>query len=76
MKQADKWTITYGLTAKPDSQRKEVLFFATAHFRFFNFLANTQMAHLLFPQPHKPNAEAKAKEPFSHRLNSLLCNKI
>jgi len=27
-------------------------------------LAAAQTAHLLLPQPHKPNLQAKAKEPF------------
>ena len=40
-----------GLTALSDSQHNEVLFFATAHFLFFNFLAAAQA-----------NPKAKAKE--------------
>ena len=42
---------TNGLTDRLDSQRKEVLFFPTAHFLFFNFLAAAQA-----------NPKAKAKE--------------
>jgi len=32
------------LTARHDSQRKEVLFFADPHFLFFNFIAATHLA--------------------------------
>jgi len=34
--------ITNRLTAKPTSQRNEVLFFANAHFLSFNFLATAE----------------------------------
>jgi hypothetical protein len=40
---------TYGLTARPDSQRNEVLFFALPHFLFFIFLAAAQVAHFVLP---------------------------
>ncbi len=37
------------LTARPTSQRNEVLFFADPHFLFFNFRATTHLAHLVLP---------------------------
>lgn len=49
MKQAILDNITFGRTDKHTTQRKEVLFFATAHFLFFNFIADTHLAHLVFP---------------------------
>ena len=48
-KQSDNGTKTLGLTAKQDSQLKEVLFFANAHFLFFNFTADAHLAHCLLP---------------------------
>jgi hypothetical protein len=41
--------ITEQLTARPTSQRNEVLFFADPHFLFFNFFANAHLAHLVLP---------------------------
>ena len=58
----------YRLTTIPDSQRSEVLFFATAHFLFFNFLAAAQVAHFVLPQPHKPTKRQNKKSHFSHRF--------
>jgi hypothetical protein len=56
--------ITERLTARPTSPRNEVLFFATAHFSFFNFFATAQMAHLLLAATAKANPKPKSKEPF------------
>ena len=41
--------IPSNLTVRHDSQRKEVLFFANAHFLFFNFTATAHLAHLVLP---------------------------
>ncbi|MEY4570829.1 MAG: hypothetical protein RLZ10_22 [Bacteroidota bacterium] len=60
------------LTARYDSQRKEVLFFATAHFLFFNFLAAAQVAHFVLPQPHNPTQRQNKKSHFFQRfVNSV-----
>jgi hypothetical protein len=59
------------LTARHDSQRKEVLFFATAHFLFFNFLADAQVAHFVLPQPHKPTQWQNKKSHFFQRFNQI-----
>jgi hypothetical protein len=59
---------TNKLTARPDSQRKEVLFFATAPFLFFNFLADAQVAHFVLPQTHKPTKRQNKKSHFNHRF--------
>lgn len=48
------------LIALSDSQRNEVLFFATAHFLFFNFLATAQVAHFVLPQ-HTTHHRGKTK---------------
>ena len=45
---------TNDLTARLDSQRKEVLFFADPHFLFFIFLAAAKVAHLVLPLHTKP----------------------
>ena len=62
---------TNGLTDRLDSQRKEVLFFPTAHFLFFNFLAAAQVAHFVLPQPHKPTQTQNKKSHFSQRFISF-----
>ncbi len=62
---------TNGLTDRLDSQRKEVLFFPTAHFLFFNFLAAAQVAHFVLPQPHKPTQRQNKKSHFSQRFISF-----
>lgn len=49
MKQVIFDNIAFGQTTKQTTQRKEVLFFATAHFLFFNFIADTHLAHLVLP---------------------------
>jgi len=58
-------------TARHDSQRREVLFFAHAHFLFFNFLAAAQVAHFVLPQLHKPTQRQNKKSHFSQRFNSI-----
>ena len=59
---------TNGLTDRLDSQRKEVLFFPTAHFLFFNFLAAAQVAHFVLPQPHKPTQRQNKKSQIANAL--------
>jgi len=53
--------ITERLTARPTSQRNEVLFFATAHFLFFNFSATAHCSHLFCLQTHQPTLRQKHK---------------
>jgi len=48
--------ITERLTARPTSQRNEVLFFANAHFLFFNFKPAHKTHFHFFPYL-EPNAE-------------------
>ncbi|MBK7389252.1 MAG: hypothetical protein IPI23_09355 [Bacteroidetes bacterium] len=54
--------ISYRLTAKPTSQRNEVLFFANAHFLFFNFNASAHCTHLPLLADTQANPKAKSKE--------------
>ena len=61
---------TNGLTDRPDSQRSEVLFFAHQHFLFFNFTADTQVAHFVLPQTHKSTQRQNKKSHFSQRFLS------
>jgi hypothetical protein len=49
MKEAILDSITFGRTDIHSTQRKEVLFFALAHFLFSNFIAVTHLAHLILP---------------------------
>jgi len=60
---------TNGLTDRPDSHRKEVLFFAYPHFLFFNCLADTQVAHFVLPQTHKLTQRQNKKSHFPQRFN-------
>jgi hypothetical protein len=60
--------ITERLTAKATSQRNEVLFFATAHFLFFNFIAAAQVAHFVLPLTHKATQRQNKKSHFFHTL--------
>jgi hypothetical protein len=55
-------------TGRHSSRPDEVLFFSTAHFLFFNFLATTQLAHFVLPQSHKPAQRQNKKNHFSQRL--------
>ena len=71
MTQTFKHNETYGLTARHDIQRSEVLFFARPHFLFFNFLAAAQVAHFVLPQPHKPTQRQNKKSHFSQRFISF-----
>jgi len=48
-----------GLTAMLTSQRYEVLFFSTAHFLFFNFLATAQNTLSFFCRPSNPTKKKK-----------------
>jgi len=54
--------IKSNLTARHNSQRNEVLFFCQRSFLFFNFIADTHLAHFVLPQTQKPTL-AKQKEP-------------
>ncbi|MBK6953249.1 MAG: hypothetical protein IPH24_14755 [Crocinitomicaceae bacterium] len=54
MKRAILDYITERQTARPASQRNEVLFFAYAHFLFFNFIATAQNTLSFFSPPHPP----------------------
>ena len=56
------------LTALHDSQRYEVIFFATAHLLFFNFLPTAQVAHFVLPHTHKPTQRQNKKSHFFQRL--------
>ncbi len=53
-------------TAKPTSQRNEVLFFANAHFLFFNFIATAQNTLSFFFTPQTQRSK-KMKECFLQR---------
>jgi hypothetical protein len=57
------------LTARHDSQRREVLFFADPHFLFFNFNAAAQMAHWVLPNT-QANPSQNPKSHFSQRFDS------
>jgi hypothetical protein len=54
--------ITERLTARPTSQRNEILFFASAHFLFFNFIASAHCTHLPLLADTQANPKAKSKE--------------
>jgi hypothetical protein len=62
---------TERLTARPTSQRNEVLFFANAHFLFFNFSANPHCTHLPLLADTQANPKAKAKECNRQRFINL-----
>jgi hypothetical protein len=53
------------LTARPNSQRNEVLFFANAHFLFFNFIPDTHLVHFVLPLTHKPTQRQNKKSQIS-----------
>jgi len=60
------------LTARLDTQSREVLFFVRPLFLFFNFMATAQVAHFVLPQPHKPNQRQNKKSHFFQRfVNSV-----
>jgi len=63
--------ITERLTARPTSQRNEVLFFANAHFLFFNFSANAQNT-LSFICSHTNPPRKKMKECFRQRFSNYI----
>jgi len=65
MEQANLDTIQLNLTARHDSQRREVLFFAHPHFLFFNFWAAAQVAHFVLPLTHKLAQRQNKKSHFS-----------
>jgi hypothetical protein len=72
-------TKRHRMTALTGSQRNEVLFFANAHFLFFNFIATAQNTLSFFLPTHEPTAEKKMKECFFHRFifqfhNSVILN--
>jgi hypothetical protein len=52
------------LTAKPTSQRNEVLFFADPHFLFFNFIADTHLAHLVLPDTQADASQNQKSQIF------------
>jgi len=64
------------MTALTDSQRNEVLFFATAHFLFFNFLAAAQVAHFVLPLTHMPTQKQNKKSHFSQRFTFPYQNSV
>jgi hypothetical protein len=51
-----------GMTADHTCRPDKVLFFPTAHFLFFNFIAYTHCTHLLLPAYAQTNPKSKAKE--------------
>ncbi len=59
--------LTNRLTAKPTSQRNEVLFFAQPHFLFFNFNVTAHYTHLPLLADTQANPKAKSKECNRHR---------
>ncbi|MBS0646486.1 MAG: hypothetical protein JSR97_07840 [Verrucomicrobia bacterium] len=61
---------TNKLTARLDSQRREVLFFAHPLFLFFNFMATAKVAHFVLPLPQKPTRRQIKKSHFFHRFIS------
>jgi len=68
MKQSFLDNITERLTTQPNSQRKEVLFFAYAHFLFFNFMP-PHIAHIcLCPQPTNPAQGQSQKSAIANAL--------
>ena len=56
------------LTARPTSQRNEVLFFADTHFLFFNFFASAHLAHLVLPDTQADPSQNQ-KSQIYQRLN-------
>jgi len=56
------------LTARQDSHCNEVLFFAIAHFLFFNFLPPAQVAHFVLPLTLKPTRRQNKKSHFILRF--------
>jgi len=70
MKQIFLNTLSDRLAAKPTSQLNEVLFFATAHFLFFNFMAAAQNTLPFFCNP-QPNPK-KNERVFSPTLFKYL----
>jgi len=56
------------MTALSDSQRNEVLFFSTAHFLFFNFMATAQVADFVLPPTHKPTQRQNKKSHFTQHF--------
>jgi hypothetical protein len=71
MKQTFLDKITERLTARPTSQRNEVLFFANAHFLFFNFFSTAQNTLSFFCRHTNPT-QKKMKECFFHRIFKYL----
>jgi hypothetical protein len=67
MKQTFLDNITEPLTARPTSLSNEVLFFATAHFLFFNFLATAQNTLSFFWNRTNPDLK-KNERVFSPTL--------
>ena len=59
--------LTERLTARPTSQRNEVIFFATAHFLFFNFF-DSQTKHTFIFFRHTNPTLKKMKECFRQLL--------
>ena len=66
MKQEIYYNRTFGRTDKHTTQRREVLFFATAHFLFFNFNANTHLAHLVLPDTQADPAQNQKSQIANH----------
>ncbi len=61
----DEQTLTDTGTGRHSSRPDKVLFFATAHSLFFNFMAAAQVAHFVLPQTHKPAQSQNKKSHFS-----------
>ena len=64
--------ITERLTARPTSQCNEVLFFATAHFLFFNFNPTSHCTHLPLLACTHTDPKAKSKECNFQRTKSYI----
>lgn len=73
MKQTSFDNIIERLTARPTSQRDEVLFFATAYFLFFNFLATAQNTLSFFSYPQtNPKKNERVFSPTVYLIRSNL----
>jgi len=76
MKQTFFNTQSDGQTALSDSQRKEVLFFANAHFLIFNFTANAHCTHLPLLADTQASPKAKSKEKECNRQRTIITNEL
>jgi hypothetical protein len=69
--------ITERLTARATSLRNEVLFFANAHFLFFNFNTTAHCTHLpLLADPQaNPKSKVKRVQSPTHSSKSILSSR-